>query len=117
MRVNPSNLPEPPVHFLSAIAIIALDMIWSAFEIGSTVTICGLLFLPALSASVFVVALLTVLAVQLFIARDQVGPAIAKAMVLAVLAAVPFPIMGTAVGVPLLAWSGLRQLGSGRPSR
>ncbi len=107
------GIPHPPVHFFSAMAIIALDMIWGGFEGGAVASILGILALPFLSMMIFGIAFLTVAFTQYYVARDGLGASIAKGLVLGILAAVPFPIMGTAVGVPLLAWSGLKQLESG----
>jgi len=104
------GLPQPPVHYLSAMAIIALDMIWGFMESGVTLTGIGILMLPILSVLVGGFAFLAVAFTQYFIARDRLGASIAKGLALGVLAGVPFPVMGTAVGGVLLGWSGLRAL-------
>jgi len=47
--------------------------------------------------------------VQRYLAKDEWGPAIAKGLVMGIVAGVPFQVTGTVVGVPLLAWAGLHQ--------
>lgn len=107
------SIPPAPVHVLSAMVVLALDWVWMVFEGLVSMTILGLIALPILSLSVGAVAFMAVYSIQYFIARDGGGQAFAKAAGMAVLAAVPFPVVGTAIGVPLLAWAGLHQLERG----
>ncbi|PWH14704.1 MAG: hypothetical protein DDG60_07310 [Anaerolineae bacterium] len=62
---------------------------------------------PAIHA---LATLATIALVQRFIAKDEWGASLAKELVMGIVAGVPYPVAGTLVGVPLLAWSGLRQL-------
>ncbi len=106
------SIPPSPVHFLSAMVVLALDWVWTIFEGMISITILGMVALPILSGTVGMIAFISVYLIQYFIARDTGGQAFAKGMGMAVLAAVPFPVLGTAIGVPLLAWAGLHQLES-----
>ena len=47
--------------------------------------------------------------VQRFLAKDDWGAAVAKGLVMGIIAGVPYPIAGTAIGVPLLIWAGLHR--------
>ena len=47
--------------------------------------------------------------VQRYLAKDEWGPAIAKGLVMGIIAGVPFSVTGTAIGGMLLAWAGLHQ--------
>jgi hypothetical protein len=48
--------------------------------------------------------------IQKHLKQDGNGRAVTFATLLGVLAAIPIPVMGTAVGVSLLAWTGLGKL-------
>jgi len=96
-------VPPPPVHPLTALATIALDSIFGVVEIFDP------LLLLLTSLTVGVVGTITSTLVQRFIAREDWGPAIAKGLVMGILAGVPYPVTGTAIGVPLLAWAGMHQ--------
>lgn len=93
----------PPIHALAAIAIIALDGIFGTFEILDPPLIV------ITSIVLGVLGFISTTFVQRFLAKDGWGAAAAKGMVLGILAGVPYPIMGTAVGVPLLIWSGVHR--------
>jgi hypothetical protein len=45
--------------------------------------------------------------VQRHIDNDTWGAALAKGLVMGIIAGVPYPVAGTAVGLPLLAWAGI----------
>jgi hypothetical protein len=64
------------------------------------------------------IGFLSTLFVQRYMAKDGWGAAVAKGLVMGVLAGVPYQVTGTAVGLPLLAWAGLHQwirLPGGKP--
>ncbi len=107
-----SGIPGPPVHILSALATIALDAVWGMVELGGAATIVGIALVPLMVAVTFILDFVAVFAIQKFVARDGIGSAFAKALVLAILAGVPFMVMGTAAGAFLLGWAGLSNLTS-----
>lgn len=111
-------MPKSPVHAMSALLTLTLDLLWGGGEGVAALTGIGLLAVPVLMAITFFCTLIGTLLVQKFIAKDGFGISAAKAFVLAILAGVPFPVTGTAVGVLLISWSGLSLVG-GRllPSR
>ncbi len=98
-----SPVPPPPVHPLAALATIALDSIFGILEIFDP------LLLLLTSLTVGFVGFITSTMVQRFVSKEEWGPSIAKGLVLGILAGAPFPVTGTAIGVPLLAWAGLHQ--------
>ena len=97
------SIPPPPVHPLAALATIALDSVFGILEIFDP------LLLLMTSLTVGFVGFITSTMVQRFLAKENWGPSIAKGLVLGILAGVPYPVTGTAIGAPLLIWSGMHQ--------
>jgi hypothetical protein len=98
---------SPLVHPVSALLLMAVDALWSipdmaAFAWILTIPLCFL----AVSIPTFLI--------QRFLAKSTVMHALGVAIVLGTLAAIPTPIMGTAVGAILLTVAGLRSLGGSR---
>jgi hypothetical protein len=110
-------MSRQPYHPLAAILVIVLDYLWTPVEIGFKVSGIGLIAVPLLIGILAVIALIGVFLVQKFVAYDPVGTAIAKAFVMAVLAAVPFPVMSTVIGGALLAWAGVSRFVAPRRKR
>jgi hypothetical protein len=80
-----------------------LDNIFGAFEILDPFMIV------VTSFTVGTIGTVATMLVQHYLAKDEWGPSIAKGLVMGIIAGVPFPVTGTVVGVPLLAWSGLHK--------
>lgn len=99
----------PPVHVLSAIALVAVDNLWNLTEFA---VIDWIITIPLSFLTVFA----AVFAVQKWLKRDPTLKALGWAALLGVLAAVPFSVTGTVAGSMLLAWLGINQLLS-RPRR
>jgi len=97
------SIAPPPIHALAAIAIIALDGIFGTFEILDPPLIV------VTSILIGVLGFISTTFVQRFLAKDGWGSAAAKGMVLGILAGVPYPIIGTAIGAPLLIWAGMHR--------
>lgn len=93
-------VPPAPIHPLAALVTIVLDNIFGWFEILDPMAILFTSFV------VGGVGFITTLFVQRYLARDEWGPSVAKGLVMGVLAGVPFPVTGTAVGAILLGWAG-----------
>jgi hypothetical protein len=101
---------EPPVpvrptffHPASGAAILAVD--WACFGLEWEF---GPVSLAAMSVAAFLVTYAVVWRVQQRLRGDPPRLAHAKAFAGALAAAVPFPVMGTFVGVTILALSGLQ---------
>ena len=93
----------PPIHALSALVLAAVDSLWAVFEWAPPLWIVAI---PLCFVAVFVPTFL----IQKHLKQDSNGRAVTFATLLGVLAAIPIPITGTAVGVSLLAWTGLGKL-------
>jgi integral membrane sensor domain MASE1 len=105
----PPSSDGPPIHPLSALILVAVDSLWIPAEFLPPIWIIAV---PACFVATFIPTFL----IQKHLKRDTTGRALAFASVLAVLAALPTPVMGTPVGLGLLAWTGLgRMLGRGAP--
>jgi len=96
-------IPPAPIHPLAALITIVLDNFFGVFEI-----IDPLLLLLS-SLIIGVVGAVTTTLIQRYMAKDEWGSSVAKGLAMGVVAGVPFQVVGTAVGVPLLAWAGLHQ--------
>jgi hypothetical protein len=95
------------VHPVAAAILIAVDALWTipdmaVFALIVTIPLC------------FLAVAIPVFLIQRFLAKDTGLRAFAIALVLGILAAIPTPIMGTAVGTILLAAAGLRSLGGSK---
>jgi len=100
---------RPPIHALSALVLAAVDSLWAVFEWAPPLWIIAI---PLCFLAVFIPTFL----IQKYLKHDGNGRAVTFATLLGVLAAIPMPITGTAVGVSLLAWTGLGKLiGRTRP--
>ncbi len=98
---------QPLIHPLSALLLIVIDALWTLPDMAA---FAWIVTIPACFLAVF----LPTFFIQKFMKKDKAGKAIGVAAALGVLAAVPTPIMGTAVGAIALGLSGLRSLGGKR---
>jgi len=102
MTIEKRPVSAPPIHPLAALVTIVLDGIFAIPELD-------FLIIPIVSPIVGVLGFAATTLVQRFLAKDEWGAAVAKGLVLGIVAGVPYPVVGTAVGVPLLVWAGLHQ--------
>jgi hypothetical protein len=112
---NPTNsqvpqLPEPrrsippaPVHPLAALATIVLDNLFALPEFAGPEL--WIITIPLVGGAGLVATTL----VQRYLAKDSWGEAVAKGLVMGIIAGVPISVTGTAVGGVLLAWAGLHE--------
>lgn len=98
MSEESRSISPPPIHPLTALATIALDGIFFFFFIEAVNPLAAL----GIGSLGFAATTL----VQRFLDNDNWGAAIAKGLVMGIVAGVPYPVAGTAVGLPLLAWAG-----------
>ncbi len=96
-------IPSAPVHPLAALATLVLDNVFGVVEIADPF----LLLITGLSVGV--IGTLAVTFVQRYMAREGWGVSIAKGLVMGIIAGVPYPVSGTAVGVVLLGWAGAHE--------
>ncbi|MBX3734593.1 MAG: hypothetical protein KF791_18610 [Verrucomicrobiae bacterium] len=101
--LTPPNPGRPRVWFepLSALALLLADNLWlfPEFLVVSWVVTVPLCFLTVL---------VSVYLIQRRRAGDRRRIAFAKALILAIIAAVPTSVTGTPVGLAILAWAGIR---------
>ena len=97
------RIPEAPIHPLAALATLVLDGVFSVFEVLDP------LLLVFTSVGVGILGFTATTMVQRHLAKDSWGAAIAKGLVMGIVAGVPYPVAGTVVGVPLLVWAGVHQ--------
>jgi hypothetical protein len=98
-----SAVPAPPIHPLAALATIALDGFFAVFEVLDP------LMLLFISAGIGVLGFAATTLVQHYLANDRWGTALAKGLVMGILAGVPYPVAGTVIGAPLLIWAGVHR--------
>ncbi len=96
-------IPAPPINPLAAFVTVVLDNVFGVLELVDPLAI---LFTSAIVAAAGTVS--TTL-IQHHLAKDGWGKAVAKGLAMGIIAGVPFPVTGTALGVPLLAWAGLHE--------
>lgn len=106
------SFPAPPVHPLAAFVTVALDGLWFSVEVPVTATGAGVVAVLPLGAGCLTLCWVAVTLVQRHVQGDPWGAAISKGLVMGVAAGVPYPVIGTALGVPLLAWAGVRSVHS-----
>lgn len=94
--------PAPPIHALAALATIALDGVFTVPELA-------VFSIPITAVVVGVLGFSATALVQRLIAKDEWGASLAKGLVMGLVAGVPYPVAGTLIGVPLLAWASLHQ--------
>lgn len=106
-EASTGSVGGPPIHPLSALLLLVFDNLWTVPEfivMNWTVT------LPLSFISVFVPTFV----IQKTLKKDRFGRALAYALLLGVLAAVPTSLTGTPIGLAILAWTGISKL-MGRP--
>jgi hypothetical protein len=91
------------IHPISALLLVLIDSLWGLedWNVLSWPVSIPLSFLSVAIPTYFI---------QRFLKKDPVGKSATVALTLGVLAGVPFPIAGTAVGAIALGLAGLRSL-------
>lgn len=109
VRESPGERPTrpaasgPPIHPLAALLLVVIDNLWNVPEfllVDLPITI------PLSFLSVFVPTFF----IQKFLKQNSATRAMSYALLLGALAAVPFSVTGTPVGLALLAWTGINRL-------
>jgi hypothetical protein len=90
----------PPIHPLSAGLLVAVDNLWN---VADWAVVTWWMTVPLSFLSVFVPTLW----LQRQLRKDRWGVALAKALGLGLVAAIPTSLTGTPVGMALLAWTGV----------
>ncbi|MFN8372842.1 MAG: element excision factor XisI family protein [Anaerolineae bacterium] len=93
---------DVPFHYLSIIAIVALDVVWGFLEGWTMMT--SPLFVIVLSVVVGIAGGMAVYYVQRFMAHDSERAALAKGIVMGIVAGVPFMVTSTVLGLTIMIW-------------
>ncbi len=104
------EITAPPLHVLSSLTTVALDWVWFMVELPATLSIGLLPTLLPLSVVLGVVNLAAVTLIQHFLDNESWGVALAKGVAMGIVAGLPYPVFGTAIGAPLALWGGFREL-------
>jgi hypothetical protein len=92
-----------PVHPAGCILIIALDWLWFLVELAGPFASRGFLVSAAIVAAVFVTGFVPVMLIQRFMTQDEWGRSFVKGALMGIALCIPYPVVGTFVGVILLA--------------
>ena len=98
----PNGARSAAFHAMSALMLIAVDNLWNLEEFAAPPLM--VVTIPLSFISVF----LTTAWIQRRFQGDRSRMAWLKGLFLAAVAAVPFSVTGTPVGLALLAWAGIR---------
>ena len=97
---TPVRASAPPIHPWSAGLLVAVDNLWNLVDWA---VLTWWLTVPLAFLSVFVPTVW----VQRRLRRDRWIPALAKALMLGAVAAIPTSLTGTPLGLALLGWAGV----------
>jgi len=103
METQEPSKPRPPIHYLSCTLTIVLDWIWFPAELTQSFSMENLPGVLGIIAGVFITCFLAVASVQRYWAHDRWKSSLSKGAVMGLAACVPYPVVGTFVGVVLLA--------------
>jgi hypothetical protein len=92
-----------PVHASGCIFIIALDWLWFLVELTGQFFSRGFWVSAAMVAAVFVTGFVPVMLIQRLMSHDQWGRSLLKGALMGIALCIPYPVVGTFVGVILLA--------------
>ena len=98
-----TNTLRQPVHTSGCIYIIALDWLWFMVELAGPFASRGFWTSVAIVAAVFVTGLVPVMLIQRLMAQDEWGKSFLKGALMGIALCIPYPVVGTFVGVILLA--------------
>ncbi len=100
---RPGRASDGPYHPAAAALLVVVDNLWMIPEFA---VVDWPITIPLCFLSVFFSTFL----IQRRLAGNRWSVAMAKAVFFAVVAAVPFSVTGTPVGLAFLAWAGVRRL-------
>ena len=101
-------IPPAPVHPLSSLVTIAVDLLWAPFEAAATLV--ALYALIPLILTCGATCFVSVMLIQRYVDHDTWKAAIAKAGAMGIVAGVPYAVVGTVAGGLLLGWAGIHSV-------
>ena len=102
----PTPFPKPPLHPLSALAIVVIDSLSTVAEVAAAATLVGVLLVPVIVVLSGLLSLAVVIGVERFLARQPWKTALTAGVVMGLLTALPFFFLGGLVGLGGLLWAG-----------
>ena len=98
-----TNRIRQPIHASGCIFIIALDWLWFLVELAEPFFSRGFWASVAILAAIFVTGFVPVMLIQRLMAQDEWGKSFIKGALMGIALCIPYPVVGTFVGVILLA--------------
>jgi hypothetical protein len=98
-----TNRVRQPIHPSGCILIIALDWLWFMVELAGPFGSRGFWASAAIVAAVFVTGFVPVMLIQRLMTHDEWGKSFVKGALMGIALCIPYPVVGTFVGVILLA--------------
>lgn len=92
-----------PYHPAAAALLVLVDNLWMLPEFAMAT---WLVTIPLCFLSVFFITLV----IQFTLGRNKFFASVAKALFFGIVAALPFSVTGTPVGLAFLAWAGVKRL-------
>ncbi len=109
------TFPKPPLHPLSALAIVVIDAVSTVVELGATASIVGIVLVPVVVVLSGLLSLGAVVALERYWARQPWKMALVAGVIMGGLTALPFFFVGGLTGLVLLAWAGIHELQKSPP--
>jgi hypothetical protein len=94
---------RPPIHYIGCVLTIILDWVWFLVELTQPFSVQNLPRILGIIAGVFITCFFAVAVVQRYRAQDSWRSSLLKGSIMGLAACVPYPVVGTFVGVVLLA--------------
>jgi hypothetical protein len=103
--MNTPNSPRsgPPIHYTSSVLTIILDWVWFLVEVFQSFSVEYLLRTVVIIGGAFITCFAAVAVVQRYMAHDSWKSSFLKGAIMGFSACIPYPVVGTFVGVVLLA--------------
>ncbi|MFW6147960.1 MAG: hypothetical protein ACOC6B_06165 [Thermodesulfobacteriota bacterium] len=93
----------PPIHYTSCVVTIILDWVWFLVEVLESFSAEYLLRTVVIIGGAFITCFVAVAVVQRYMAHDRWKNSFLKGSLMGLAACIPYPVVGTFVGVVLLA--------------
>jgi hypothetical protein len=110
------TFPKPPLHPLSALAIVVIDAMSTVAELGAAASIVGIVLVPLTVVLSGVLSLGVVVALERYWARQPWKTALTAGAIMGVLTALPFFFVGGLAGLVILIWAGIHELQKSPPA-
>jgi hypothetical protein len=103
MHAPETQKPKQPIHYVGCVSTIILDWVWFLAELIQSFSIDNLPRILGTIAGVFITTFLAVAIVQRHTAHDSWRGSLLKGSIMGLAACVPYPVVGTFLGIALLA--------------